>query len=45
MLDDIGTRMSQLFLKEEPVDVAPISTDDNIILAYTNGSLRDFDQM
>jgi hypothetical protein len=30
ILYDIGTRMSQLFLKEEPVDVAPISTDDNV---------------
>jgi hypothetical protein len=30
MLDDIGTGMSQLFLKEEPVDVAPSATDDNV---------------
>jgi hypothetical protein len=28
MLDDIGTWMLQLFIKEEAVDVAPIETDD-----------------
>jgi hypothetical protein len=30
MLDDIGTQMSQLFLKEEPVDVSPSAPDDDV---------------
>jgi hypothetical protein len=30
MLDDIGTHMSQLFLEEEPVDVAHSATDNNV---------------
>jgi hypothetical protein len=30
MLDDIGTWISQLFINEEPVDIDPSTTDDDV---------------
>jgi hypothetical protein len=30
VLDYIGTRMSQLFFKEEPVDITPSATDEDV---------------
>jgi hypothetical protein len=46
MLDYIGTRMSQLFLKEEHVDFAPSATDDdvNVLKEVLIGAYDDFSE-
>jgi hypothetical protein len=44
ILDNIGTRMSHLLLKEEPVDVAPSATYDdvNVLKEVLIGACGDF---
>jgi hypothetical protein len=32
MMDDIGTRMSHIFLKEEPISMGSSASDDDVVV-------------